>query len=559
MIRNEFLHSASRMKIGTAMVAVMCCQAVASGQGLIRSKKPDRGVYTPPTIGVDHLQKVKIAAVDPRESPADDDQDFAERLSVDPGSLVPAPLTTVEPIGVDDSQYASSGQRRRMELPEPVRLESVEQTSQLQTVGYQEVAAELRPFPENIQQDSEHNVIAGQNRVQSCSCESCSRPVVESSIAPHGTSYGTSYDVGCDSGFCGGFDSSCDSMGCDGCGACGNRSSDWFGSVEVLLMFRAGDRLPALVTSGPGTDPATDGRLDQATTNILSGQEKILEELTPGGRLTIGRWLDGYKDRSLVGRLWLAGEQSDDDSFAQSSLARPFFNVTDALNESDDVLQVAFPGESVGQIDVRADTNVYGADLSIRQLRYKRFGGTVDLLYGYQYVGLDESLSITSRSTSQTTADPFRPFGSMISTDDSFEIENDFHGGQVGIATNYREGCWSFSSLAKIGFGAIERKATLTGTSGLLVQPRNAGTHRDRTFGWSPELDFTFGWQKYPAFDLTFGYNLVVLTDALQLSGVVDPRLAVNLDATGTASPTSQFRYDTFYVHGLHFGLSYIY
>lgn len=564
MIRNDFLHSPSRFKIGAAIVAVMCCQAVASGQGLIRTKKPDRGVYTPPTIGVDHLQKVKIASVEPYDSSAGNDQEPSESLSADDGSLVPATLTAAAPGNIEEAQFEPYEERRRPGLPEPIRMESDQPTSELKTVAYQQVEAELRPFTEGHARSSSREVVHDRHHdqhgvVQSCSCESCSHPV-DSSLVSHGNSYDVAYDIGCDSGGCGGFDSACDSMGCDGCGAC-RRGADWFGSVEVLLMFRAGDRLPALVTSGPGTDATTDGRLDQLDTNVLYGQEKILEEMTTGGRLTIGRWLDGYKDRSLVGRVWLGGEESDGGSFSQSSLARPFVGFDVNPEGAPNVLQVAFPGESIGQINVSADTNVYGADLSIRQLWYKRFGGTVDLLYGYQYVGLDESLSITSRSTSQTTIDPFRPFGSMISTRDSFEIENDFHGGQVGIATNYREGCWSFSSLAKIGFGAIERKATLTGaegtTEGLLVQPRNAGTHRDRTFGWSPELDFTFGWQKYPAFDVTFGYNLVVLTDALQLSGVTD--LGVNVNADGPARPTSQFRYDTFYVHGLHFGLSYIY
>jgi hypothetical protein len=103
--------------------------------------------------------------------------------------------------------------------------------------------------------------------------------------------------------------------------------------------------------------------------------------------------------------------------------------------------------------------------------------------------------------------------------------------------------------------------ATATDPNGLLVRGINQGRRSDSTFAWSPEADLTLGWQRYPCFDLTFGYHIVALTDALELSGVIDPELAVNLSdpPTGAQRPTASFRYDTYYVQGLHFGLQYIY
>jgi len=69
------------------------------------------------------------------------------------------------------------------------------------------------------------------------------------------------------------------------------------------------------------------------------------------------------------------------------------------------------------------------------------------------------------------------------------------------------------------------------------------------------------GWQYFPAFDVTFGYHIIAMTDALQVSGVMDPQLATNLAPVpaGAQRPSAIFRHDTFYVQGLHFGLSYIY
>ena len=162
----------------------------------------------------------------------------------------------------------------------------------------------------------------------------------------------------------------------------------------------------------------------------------------------------------------------------------------------------------------------------------------------------------------------------MIAISDQFDVQNDFHGGQFGVATHYREGCWTFSSLAKVGFGSVRRRVSLTGntltsidgnnatdTNGLLVRSTNSGTRTDDTFGWVPELDFTLGYQRFPSFDVTFGYHIIAMTDALQVSGVIDPDLATNLadPPVGAQRPSPQLRDGTFYVQGLHFGISYIY
>ena len=97
--------------------------------------------------------------------------------------------------------------------------------------------------------------------------------------------------------------------------------------------------------------------------------------------------------------------------------------------------------------------------------------------------------------------------------------------------------------------------------SGLLVRSTNSGQHTDNTFGWVPELDASLGYQFTKHFDATFGYHIIAMQDALQVSGAIDPNLAVNLSEppTGQQRPTSALRYDTFYVQGIHFGLQLVY
>lgn len=519
----------------------MVGQAAAADR-FVRHRKPDRGTYESPSLA--------------KKNQAPEDA---------PGGLVDAPL--------EDALPAVSVER----LPAEIMQASFESSAPMPP-GLDPSAADRLASPiaaHQVHPDSVGDRSASHHSaVQTCSCPSCTSP----SLTTLPQSYAPMVEMGevtcgCESPGCDGF--SCDGGGCDSLGI-GGSSRDWFGSLELLLMFRKGDRLPPLVTSTIGDPPdfETAGTRGDADTIALLGDEKLLDGMTAGGRLTIGSWLDRYKDRSVVLRGWFAGEETNGfntDGDATTVITRPFFDVSDGITPEESTLVVAFPDLARGSISVQADSNVYGADISMRQLWYKGMGGTVDLLYGYQYMGLDESLGISS--TSVSLSDDFAPVGSLRTVIDDFDVENDFHGGQLGISTNYREGCWSFRSLAKVGFGSLSRRVTRTGTdfrsidannftdpNGLLIRSTNSGERTDNTFSWVPELDFTLGWQHFPSFDVTVGYHVIALTDAVQVSGTIDPELATNLAdvPVGAQRPSPILRDNTFYVQGIHFGLNYI-
>ena len=382
--------------------------------------------------------------------------------------------------------------------------------------------------------------------------------------------------------------SGCDSLGCDSLGCRTSpwyrrwsnsglsfRRDRWFGSAELLLLWRRGDLPPPLVTTGPDNDPNTAGELGQPSTDVLFPSGAIHRDMSTGGRVTLGTWLDSRQCRSLVLRGWLAGEETTSFSADQTTvpvITRPFLNVTDGITPTQDTQTIAFPARAEGSIGVHASSEVYGADVAVRQFMYGKYGATVDFLYGYQFMRLDENLHISSNSVS-LDAD-VAPVGSTFAIDDTFDIENEFHGAQFGFATRYRECCWSFNALAKVAFGSLARRSTLSGSTfatngpsestrpeGLLVQDTNSGTFTDHTFGWIPELDLSIGWQRWPCWEVTFGYNIIAMTDAVRASGLIDPELAVNLadPITGQASPQLQTQDTSFYLQGIHFGMQYVY
>jgi len=400
----------------------------------------------------------------------------------------------------------------------------------------------------------------------------------------------------CD-GSCMSCDSSCDSMGrrIGGCGSggCGQANCgdcclrlsmdpcQWFGAVELMLMWRVGDGLPELANTSD-TPPGGSGVLGAAGTRVLFGGERVMDELTAGGRVTIGTWLDNQQCRSLVFRGWGAEQDSyrfSADETENPILARPFFNVDPALptpvNGSQVIASPVLSRE--GSINIDGSNDVFGGDISLRQRWLGGLGGFIDVLYGYQYMRMDDNLRIAS-STFDTSTGPTS--GALLNVLDRFEAENEFHGGQLGLAARYREGCWSFNGTIKAAAGSLRRSAlragsqsrssggtTVTEENGLLVRSTNAGTIENHTFGWVPELDATIGWRWTRNLDLTFGYHAVSLTDALQVSGMIDPDLAVNASAIpngatqplGQQRPSSRLSYDTFYIHGIHFGVQCVY
>ena len=331
-----------------------------------------------------------------------------------------------------------------------------------------------------------------------------------------------------------------------------------------MLMWRKGDRLPPLVTTGPAVDADTAGELGQPGTEILFGEERTLNELRAGGRFTLGAWLDNRECQALVGRYWFAGRESthyQTDFNETPVIARPFLSVTPS-SSTEDTLLIAFPAlRENGRISVSGTSDVFGADISVHQFLYGKYGATVDLVYGYQYMRLDEDLSISSTLTNLDTGG-VAPVGAIIDVNDSFNAISEFHGAQIGFASRYRERCWSFNSLIKFGFGSLNRIAKRRGTTtattiagdttvtneGLLVNSNNSGKYSDRTFGWIPELDLSIGYRITPKLDATFGYNLVAMTDAVRVSGTIDPDLAVNTTSNSPLAPSPDMRFSTFYI-----------
>ena len=562
-------------------------------QAQVRSKKPDRAVYQPRVIAP--IQSDLMQLGNTRQSgetgePFQDESEFAFREFSRVKTLS---LRNSKPVSNDTTSGEESAQLVETQLDDQAIKAGIPPLSKLQPLPLDDIESALpistrRQTNSAIQQVGNTEIKLIPPKPVQLESPDQSAPQLQTTAPIEMGSLSPLHDATCDGcDGCGNNDLwSCDSMCCDGvdchCGKAWHSiitdhfgSDRWFATTELMLMWRKGDRLPPLVTTGPAVDSDTAGELGQPGTEILFGEERTLNELRAGGRFTLGAWLDDRECQALVGRYWFAGREStyyQTDFNETPVIARPFLNVTPS-SSTEDTLLIAFPAlRENGRISVSGTSDVFGADISVHQFLYGKYGATVDLVYGYQYMRLDEDLSISSTSTYVDTGGTV-PAGTITDVNDSFNAISEFHGAQLGFASRYRERCWSFNSLIKFGFGSLNRTAKRSGktsntigidtdvtNTGLLVNDNNSGRTSDHTFGWIPELDVSIGYRITPKLDATFGYNLVAMTDAVRVSGTIDPDLAVNTSSVtpnDPARPSPDMRYSTFYIQGIHFGLQY--
>jgi hypothetical protein len=585
--RQNLIRDRSASICFAVMASLLVAPLTASAQ--VRVKKPDRGVYRSPRLTpatVEYFPSTQPQLPQPQQS----NQGIAELVRDHETSVSPTGKRRKKLVEVELDVYGESDRPSNDEASEAdgLKLDAGDEPNLLR-VNHKDVVL-VAPQHEPI--------IHGGTWTDGPVTDGpmIDGPVIDGPVIDGPVIDGpviweegnVIHDATCDG--CPSCVAGCDSIGCDSMGSCSAPwyhswansslscdSNHWFGGVELLLMFRKGEHLPPLVTTSVDPDPDADtaGEIGQAGTRVLVGVDSILKDLRAGGRLTLGTWIDHQQCRSLVMRGWFAGEETFGFGTNQDQtpvIARPFLDVSDNQAAAQDTQLIAFPDRATGSLSVQASNDVFGGDISVREFWYGKYGGTVEFLYGYQYMRMNENLGISSISTSLD--DDFAPLGSVIAISDSFDIDNEFHGGQLGVSSRYREGCYSFNSLMKVAFGSLARRAKLAGSTftsidglnavdpnGLLVRSTNAGTITDHTFGWVPEIDLSLGWHKYPRFDVTVGYNVIAMTEALQVSGAIDPNLAVNLSdpPTGQQRPAAALRYGTYYVQGIHFGLQYVY
>ncbi len=366
-----------------------------------------------------------------------------------------------------------------------------------------------------------------------------------------------------------------------GCGpACGPagciRCRDLFGHgyarFDYLFWWRRGAKTPPLVTSSPpGTAQGDAGVLGLSTTNILFGGTNTNDDGRPGGRVSIGRWFDPCEVNGLEVRFWALG--SDDvnfnvDSNDTSIIARPFFNTS---TDQQDARLVNFAGFTEdGLVDITTTSQVIGGDVIGRMGFSRGVCFRWDVIGGYQAARLEENLTINDRFRS--VAGGTVPVNTIITSQDIFDVRNEFHGGVIGVMGEYQGERINWSFLAKLGLGRMRERVTISGFStttppglattvtngGLLAQPSNIGTFTQNQFAVVPEIGISANWCLSERVTLSAGYSFIYWSRLVRAGNQVD----LNVNPTqvpgppvGPATPQFSFNPTSFWVMGFNVGV----
>ncbi len=359
------------------------------------------------------------------------------------------------------------------------------------------------------------------------------------------------------------FVESCASCGVVGCALDCLVPCDRWASVEYLLWWRRGQNFPALVTTSPaGTAQGDAGVLPDAT--ILFGNEVIGEDARPGGRVSIGGWLNDCHTCGIEGRFFALGEERITfaaDSNAFPRLARPF---RDPVSMTQEATLLAFPGfTGPGNVNITSSSNVLGGDFLYRCQVAQSFTTKMDFLVGYQFSRIDEDLNINS-FTSAINVPGVDP-GTTFASSEQFFARNEFHAATIGLAATYVNCNWQVDLLAKLAFGNMNQVVTIDGQTtivtpgpgsttntipGPLAGANNSGRHVHDKFAVSPELGVNCRYAITECLDLSFGYSFIYWSNLAQAGNQIDSMLN---DPPGNFSLNS----GSYWVHGLNAGANF--
>ncbi|MCG8448804.1 MAG: BBP7 family outer membrane beta-barrel protein [Pirellulales bacterium] len=400
------------------------------------------------------------------------------------------------------------------------------------------------------------------------------------------------YGVG---GRCGGVGGRCGGYGCGGRGVLYVRG-------EYLLWWMEGMDTPQLVIA--------DDNGAFSSPDTIYGGRPILENSRDGGRITVGLWLDEcglwgleteYFGLETLTETFSAGGNDGQPGPTGLFIGRPFFN-TVAFTNGNGVLVPRGPvqeevdtqrldgfvtvtsrskldsfgirlrhslccaepccvgcGSSVGcgsgcGCGVGGGYPLAGPIGNICRL-LKRGVRRTDILYGFRYTQLEESLRINENlEVVQNPPNGAPDLGTTFIVNDNFETENEFAGFDLGFITDWQCNRWSLSLLSKVAIGNTRQRATISGNTiidsgtgpvefntGVLTQlyennglvVGNIGTYERDEFSMIPELGVTVGYQLTPRIKLVGGYTLIYWSNILR------PGDQINLDVNGVLIPSA--------------------
>lgn len=367
----------------------------------------------------------------------------------------------------------------------------------------------------------------------------------------------------------------------------------WVDADYATFWFKGADLAAPLLTTGP-LSAALPGFVGDPGTVALFGQQDLDYGALPGGKFASGVWFNRRRTIGLEARAFFTdrgtvGTATQADSTGNPFLLRPFF---DPSVNSEAVATIAVPDLLTGGFSADSTSRMFGGDASLLFNLVQEWRVRADLLVGFLYLDLRESLELNEHYgpifLAGGNAVPFNggivDFPHIIQVHDQFHTRNQFYGSQVGARVNCAFDRLDVILLTKIALGSTHQVVDVFGVStdqvgggpvitavpgGLLALPTNIGRFTQDVFTVAPSAEIKLGWWLTRSMRLQAGYAFLFWSNVARPGNQIDRRLnntqvpTFATFAPGPANPPlpapSLDRTEAFWVQSIDVGVEFRY
>ena len=346
----------------------------------------------------------------------------------------------------------------------------------------------------------------------------------------------------------------------------------WFAADSLIWWSKNQPLSVPLITTGPGSQGPNAGALGMPGTRVL---DRPLDYGAQGGvRLTLGGWFNADHTWGVEGNLFILGTERTGFGAADRAGAGNFV-INEPVAGAPFSTQVSAPGVETGSASVTSSTRFAGGDINALFNLTRGPHWTVNLMGGFRYLQLNESVDVVADSELFTTTTYTDNVGNTLATAapgstitvvDQFSARNQFYGGTVGMRVRYGSVRWSFEGTGSLGIGATHESVMVNGFTNIYpvtgqpvsLQGGNyatlqSGCYAVNRFAVAPQLQLNLGYQFTPYLRGTVGYSF------MYLSSVIRPGNQIDNTYDGVARPAVPLTGSSFWAQGVNLGLQFSY
>jgi hypothetical protein len=343
----------------------------------------------------------------------------------------------------------------------------------------------------------------------------------------------------------------------------------FFVQGEFLLWWARQAQIPPLATTAANQQLGFFGQ--PGTTNLI-GPGGFGSQLREGFRIRAGAWLTDSV--GVDGSFFFLGRRTDTQTLSSDQFPTLLRPIIAANFNSEFGELVAFPGLATGSLTVRQTSDLWGADLNLKKGLLCECDRQLSAFVGYRFLSLNESLTISEALTAGPNSPD--PQGTQIQVQDRFDVKNQFHGAQLGLAGTRQWDRFTLDGRVSVALGDTHQVEDISGnqvrtrpgeapqtfSGGLLAVGPNLGQFTTNRFSVVPELTLNAGYYLTRNVQVYAGYNFHYWSNVIrpgdQIDRTVDLTFVPNappVPPSGQNRPMPMFHQTGFWAQGIQFGV----